>query len=100
MEEYQVKKNRKRIFTILGGIAMAAALAACGASGNTGSANSTAGGTAGAVSGSETTSKAQKSQEIKSVNVHIPTVYELPDAKVVEEAINEITEVNMEFISR
>lgn len=92
MEEYQVKKNRKRIFTILGGIAMAAALAACGASGNTGSANSTAGGTAGAVSGSETTSKAQKSQEIKSVNVHIPTVYELPDAKVVEEAINEITE--------
>ena len=36
--------------------------------------------------------------DVKEVSLHLPTVYDLPDAPMVEDAINQITEENTGFI--
>lgn len=79
-------RNRKMWRQLLTGMALAASLAACGKSDSANIDKSMTG----AVTADD--SATQASSEIKSVNVHIPTIYELPDAKIVEAAVNEITE--------
>ena len=36
--------------------------------------------------------------DVKEVALHMPTIYDLPDAPMVEDAINQITEENTGFI--
>lgn len=74
MEDFRMKKGMKRFVALAGTAAMVASLAACG------------GGDDGAAKGTS------DEGGIKSVNVHIPTVYDLPDADKVEAEINKITE--------
>ncbi len=83
-----MKKSWKRMTAVVGAAAMAMSLAACGSgSGSTGSGNT--GDTDG----------------VKTVAVHIPTVYDLPDAEEVADEINKITEekykihMDLNFIS-
>ena len=92
-----MKKRFKKIVALFGAAAMVASLAACG------------GGDSKKEEGSSDSAKTESgtegSGEVKSVNVTMPTVYELPDAQLVEDEINKITEekygihLDLEFIS-
>ena len=90
-----MKKRFKKLAALLGMAVIVTSLAACGG-GNGDSASSGQSGSDSAPGGNE---------EIKSVNVTIPTVYDLPDKDMVEEAINKITEekyqihLDLEFIT-
>lgn len=86
-----MKKGMKRFIALAGTAAMVASLAACGG-GDKAESNSSENGKG-------------ESEEVKSVNVTIPTVYDLPDADKVETEINKITEekygihLDLEFIT-
>ena len=68
-----MRKNIRRTAAVISAAAMAVSLAACGG-------------------GDSASSKESGKDEVKTVNVHIPTVYDLPDAQKVEDDINKITE--------
>lgn len=92
-----MKKRFKKIVALFGAAAMVASLAACG------------GGDSKKEEGSSDSAKTESgtegSGEVKSVNVTMPTVYDLPDAQLVEDEINKITEdkygihLDLEFIN-
>lgn len=81
--ENDMKKRLKKTIALFGAAAMTLSLAACGSSGEEETGGSAAGQEAGSDEGGE---------EIKTVSVHMPTVYDLPDSQMVEDAVNEITE--------
>lgn len=70
---FEMRKNIRRTAAVISAAAMAVSLAACGG-------------------GDSASSKESGKDEVKTVNVHIPTVYDLPDAQKVEDEINKITE--------
>lgn len=69
--------NLKQMAAFLGTAMMTVSLAACGGGGNSPDGE--------AVQGSS-------GESVKSVSVHMPTVYDLPDAQAVEDAVNAVTE--------
>ena len=80
-----MRKSMKRWIALGGAATMALSLVACGGDG--------------------TESGKGNSGKVKSVNVTLPTVYDLPDAEKVEAEINKITEdkygihLELEFIT-
>ena len=75
--EKEMKKTWKKWTAAAGAAVMALSLAACGSAGD----------------GNASSKGAEKNADsVKSVAVHIPTAYDLPDAQQVEDAINKITE--------
>ena len=77
---------------VVGAAAMAMSLAACGSG-------------SGSSASSKSTGSTGDTDSVKTVAIHIPTVYDLPDAQEVEDEINKITEdkykihMDLNFIS-
>lgn len=84
-----MKRNLWKAAVLAGTAILSLSLAACGKDG----------------AGRESGSKEKAKEEITSVNVHMPTAYDLPDAQLVEDEINKITEdkykihIDLNFIS-
>ena len=82
----------KKVIALISAAAMVVSLAACGGSDSSGG-SSSEGSTASESSSSEGGSdSAGGSGEVQEVALHLPTVYDLPDAEMVEAEINKIAE--------
>ncbi|WP_187374338.1 ABC transporter substrate-binding protein [Murimonas intestini] len=88
-----MRRGFKKTIAFAGAAAMALSLTACG------------GGSGSAKGSNESSKEGAAKDEVTSVNVHIPTAYDLPDAQLVEDEINKITEdkyklhLDLNFIS-
>ena len=80
----------KKMIALLGAAAMAISLAACGGSDSAG--GSSSGNGSASESSSSESGGSEGSGQVQEVALHLPTVYDLPDAEMVETEINKIAE--------
>lgn len=82
----------KKVIALLSMAAMIASFAACGGNNTADSSNTANSGSTSDNESSSDSADSTESQEIQEVALHLPTVYDLPDAELVETEINKIAE--------